>query len=53
MLPIRDGLMNTLGREMNGNLYHFKYLSLVSICKYLLTKGLREQNIYVTQLWPG
>jgi len=22
-------------------------------CKYLLTAGLREQNINVTQLWPG
>ena len=23
------------------------------VCKYLLTAGLREQNIDVTQLWPG
>ena len=23
------------------------------VCKYLLTAGLREQNINVTQLWPG
>ena len=30
-----------------------KYFSFVSICKYLLTAGLREQNINVTQLWPG
>ena len=29
------------------------YFSFVSICKYLLTAGLREQNINVTQLWPG
>ena len=25
----------------------------VSICKYLLTAGLREQAFNVTQLWPG
>ena len=25
----------------------------VSICKYLLTAGLREYNFNVTQSWPG
>ena len=30
-----------------------KYFSFVSICKYLLTAGLREQAFNVTQLWPG
>ena len=29
------------------------YFSFVSICKYLLTAGLREQNFNVTELWPG
>ena len=30
-----------------------KYFYFVSICKYLLTAGLREQAFNVTQLWPG
>ena len=31
----------------------YMYFSFVSICKYLLTAGLREQNIDVMQSWPG
>ena len=30
-----------------------KYFSFVSICKYLLTAGLREQAFNVRQSWPG
>ena len=30
-----------------------KYFYFVSICKYLLTAGLREQAFNVTQLWPS
>ena len=30
-----------------------KYFSFVSLCKYLSTAGLGEQNINVTQSWSG
>ena len=30
-----------------------KYFGFVSICKYLLTVGLREHAFNVTQSWPG
>ena len=30
-----------------------KYFCFVSICKYLLTAGLREHAFNVTQSWPG
>ena len=31
----------------------YTHFSFVSLCKYLSTAGLREQNINVTQSWLG
>lgn len=45
-------LRTTTGLQDCGSML-LKYFSFVSICKYLMNAGLREQNINVTQSWPG
>ena len=41
----------TLAVDERTKYIHINYFSVVSIYKYLLTVGLLEQNINVTQLW--